>query len=130
MTPAPLDESLDADELPDGVDAAALQRMDTVTSLLDDGIKLPGVNVRLGIDPVIGLLPVAGDTVSTIAGLYLVAEAVRLDVSTRTLAWMLVNLGVDFAVGSIPVVGDVFDVFFKANRRNLNLVLEELGVEH
>jgi hypothetical protein len=100
-----------------------------VASLLDDGIKLPGVDIRLGIDPVIGLLPVAGDTVAAIAGLYLVAEAVRLDVSKRTLVWMLVNLGVDFAVGSVPVVGDVFDLFFKANRRNVNLVLEEFGVE-
>lgn len=121
--------SVDESELPADVNARALKRMDAVASVLDDGVKLPGVDIRLGVDPVIGLLPVAGDSVSAIAGLYIVAEAVRLDVKPPTLLRMLANIGVDFAIGSIPVVGDVFDLFFRANRRNVNLVLAELGVE-
>lgn len=129
MTPAPMDETLDADSLPESVNAAALKRMDWVASLLDDGVKLPVVNVRVGLDPLVGLLPVAGDTVAAIASLYLVGEAVRLGVRKRTLARMLANVGIDFAVGSIPLLGDLFDVVWRANRRNFRLVLDDLGVD-
>ncbi len=127
MTPAPLDETLD--DLPESVNAAALRRMDRVASLFDDGVKLPVVGVRVGIDPLVGLLPVAGDTIAAVVSLYLVVEAARLGVRKRTLVRMLLNVGVDFAVGSVPLVGDLFDVFWKANRRNLNLVLDDVGVE-
>lgn len=128
MTPAPLDETLGADDLPESVNAAALKRMDWVASLLDDGVKLPVVGIRVGLDPLVGLLPVAGDTLTTVVSLYLVVEAARLGVRKRTLARMLLNVGIDFTVGSIPLFGDLFDVVWRANRRNLNLVLDDLGV--
>ncbi|WP_255197163.1 DUF4112 domain-containing protein [Halorarius litoreus] len=127
MPPAPLDETFE--DLPDSVNAAALKRMDQVASLLDDGVKLPVVGVRVGIDPLIGLLPVAGDAIATVVSLYLVVEAARLGVRKRTLARMLLNIGLDLAVGAIPLLGDLFDVFWKANRRNLNLVRADLSVD-
>lgn len=126
MPPAPIDETFH--DLPESVDRAALKRMDRLASLLDDGVKLPVVGVRVGIDPLVGLLPVAGDTLAAVVSLYFVVEAARLGVRKRTLARMLLNVLVDFAVGSIPLLGDLFDVVWKANRRNLNLVLDDLGV--
>ena len=127
MPPAPIDETFT--DLPESVDRAALKRMDWLASLLDDGVKLPVVGIRIGIDPLLGLVPVTGDVVAAAAGLYLVAEGIRLGVRKRTLARMLLNLGIDFAVGSVPVVGDLFDVAWKAHRRNLNLVLDDLGID-
>jgi hypothetical protein len=78
---------------------------------------------RLQIDPILGfLVPGVGDLVTGATGLYLVVLAVRLRVPKVTIARMLVNLAVDMAVGIIPVVGDLFDVWFKANQRNLVLL--------
>jgi hypothetical protein len=111
------------------IDEAAIRRMHAVARLLDDGIELPVVGVRVGIDPILGLLPVAGDTATAVVGLYIVAESARLGVSSLTIARMLLNVLVDAAVGSIPVVGDLFDVAFRAHRRNLNLALADLDVE-
>ncbi|WP_255150897.1 DUF4112 domain-containing protein [Halorarius halobius] len=113
------------EDVPEDVDTAALERMDRAASLLDDGLKLPVVGVHVGVDPLVGLLPVAGDTVAAVLSLYVVAEAARLGVRKRTLARMLVNVGVDFAVGAIPLVGDLFDVAWRANRRNLRLAVAD-----
>lgn len=112
---------------PEGVDEAAIHRMHAVARLLDDGFEIPVVGIRVGIDPILGVLPVAGDTATAVVGLYIVAESARQGVSYWTIARMLLNILVDAAIGSIPIVGDVFDVFFRAHRRNLNLALEDLG---
>jgi hypothetical protein len=110
------------------IDEAAIRRMHAVAQLLDDGIRLPVVGVRVGLDPIVGVLPVAGDTAMAVVGLYIVAESARQGVSYWTIARMLLNILVDAAVGSVPIVGDLFDVAFRAHRRNLNLALSDLGV--
>ena len=104
----------------------AVQRMDRVVRLLDDGFRLPVVRIRVGIDPVLGLVPVVGDLLPALLGLYVVVEAARLGVSRGTLLRMVANLTLDAAVGSIPVVGDLFDIGFRANRRNLDLAMAAL----
>ena len=104
----------------------AVQRMDRVVRLLDDGFRLPVVRIRVGIDPVLGLVPVVGDLLPALLGLYVVVEAARLGVSRGTLLRMVTNLTLDAAVGSIPVVGDLFDIGFRANRRNLDLAMAAL----
>ena len=119
----------DIESLPDSVDEAAVQRMRFVARLLDDSIRLPGTEFRIGLDPIIGVLPVAGDAVAAALSGYIVLESARLGVSYLTLLRMLANVGVDFAVGSVPVVGDIFDVAWKANVRNLQLALADLGVD-
>ena len=119
----------DAESLPDSVDEAAVQRMRFVARLLDDSIRLPGTEFKIGLDPIVGLLPVAGDAVAAALSGYIVLESARLGVSYLTLLRMLANVGVDFAVGSVPVVGDIFDVAWKANVRNLQLALADLGVD-
>jgi hypothetical protein len=119
----------DIESLPDSVDEAAVQRMQFVARLLDDSIRLPGTEFRIGLDPIVGVLPVAGDAVAAALSGYIILESARLGVSYLTLLRMLANVGVDFAVGSVPVVGDIFDVAWKANVRNLRLALADLGAD-
>lgn len=117
------------DALPEDVDTAALQRMDRLAYALDDGIGVPGTNRRIGIDPLVGVLPVAGDAAIAAVSLAIVAQAALLGVSRSTLAVMVFNIAVDFGLGSVPVVGDLFDAAWKANRRNVALAVDDLAVE-
>lgn len=113
-------------DLPADVDEAAIARMRFVARVLDDAVRVPVVGVRVGLDSVLGVAPVAGDVVTGALSLYLVVESARLGVSVPTLLRMIANVGVDAAAGSVPLVGDVFDVFWKANRKNLELALSDL----
>ena len=126
-------ESLDAQfdeeiDVPESVDEAAVRRMQVVAYALDDSIEIPGTDVRVGLDPLLGLLPGAGDAVSAVFSGYIILESARLGVPYSTLVRMVANVTLDFAVGSVPVIGDVFDAVWKANRRNLELALAELPV--
>jgi len=122
-----LDEELDLDDLPDTVDRAAIKRIQVVAWALDDAVRVPGTNSRVGIDPIVGVLPVGGDAATGVVSLYLVAESARLGVARGTLAAMLVNVLLDVGIGSVPVVGDIFDAGWKANKRNLALAVEDLS---
>lgn len=124
---AALDVSFDG-ELPASVDAAAVRRMATVARVLDDGIRVPGTDARVGLDPVLGLVPGAGDAVAAGLSLYIVVESARLGVPIRTLVAMLATVAADLALGSIPVVGPVVDALFNANVRNLERALSALAV--
>jgi hypothetical protein len=93
-----------------------------VGNLLDSRFVIPGTNFRFGIDPLLGLVPVAGDFISIALGAYIITEAKRLGVSKFTLMRMVANLALDATVGSVPGVGDVADFLFKANQKNLRLI--------
>ena len=88
--------------------------------LMDGSIALPG-GYRIGLDPIIGLVPGVGDLISTAVSSAIVFHAHRAGVPKATLMRMVANVGVDAAVGAIPLVGDLFDFAFKANRKNLQL---------
>jgi hypothetical protein len=102
--------------------------MRVVAALLDNAVqfKIPGLRsgrtIRIGLDPILGLVPVAGDVIGALGGLYIVYEAYRLGGDPRTLVLMVLNLVLDALIGMIPIVGDVFDLFFGANTRNLMLM--------
>ena len=100
----------------------ALKRAKTVSHLLDDAVRVPGTDIRFGLDPVVGILPVGGDLVAAIASLYIVFEAFRAGVPRRLLGKMLALVAVDFVVGSVPVLGVVFDAFWKANEWNVSML--------
>ena len=119
----------DAESIPDSVDEAAVQRMQFVAHLLDDSIKVPGTEFRIGLDPIVGVLPVAGDAVAAALSGYIILESARLGVSYLTLLRMLANVGVDFAIGSVPLIGGAFDAAWKTNVRNLRLALADLGAD-
>lgn len=101
---------------------AALDRAKRVSTLLDDAIELPVVNYRIGIDPIVGILPVAGDSLMALLSLYIVFEGIRAGASARLVALMLSLVAVDAIVGSIPVLGSVFDAVWKANTWNVRLL--------
>ena len=109
---------------------AARLRVDLLERVLERALVLPGLNRGIGLDAVLGFVPVAGDIVAGAMGLYLVWEARNLGVPKRTIARMLMNVGVDTTLGAVPVVGDVFDLLFRSNTRNLRLVRRHLDKHH
>ena len=112
-------------------DAASAQlRIDFLERILERAIVIPGLNRGIGLDSVIGFVPLAGDFIAGAMGLYLVWEAHNLGMPRRTLARMLVNVGFDTVLGSVPVIGDVFDLLFRSNTRNLRLVKRHLGKQN
>jgi hypothetical protein len=100
---------------------AAERRIARVTRLLDELVSVPGTPIKLGLDPVIGLIPVVGDAVAAGVGAWVIAEAARFGVPRVVLGRMVVNLLMDLGIGAIPLVGDVYDAFFRSNTRNLEL---------
>ena len=120
---------VDLDDLPETIDEAAIERMERVAELFDYLVRVPGTDFRVGIDPLVGAIPVVGDVISAGVSLYIVLESARLGVSYQTLIRMLANVAVDVGGGAIPYLGGVFDAVFKANKRNLELALEDLTGE-
>jgi hypothetical protein len=108
------------------LDEPALRRLDRLARLLDEAFRIPGTRFRIGIDGLIGMAPGVGDLVTAAIALYPVIEAARLGVPNRVLARMLVNVGIDTGLGAVPVVGDIFDIAFKSNRRNIDLLRKHL----
>jgi Domain of unknown function (DUF4112) len=100
---------------------AAERRIGAVAHLLDDLVRVPGTGIRLGLDPVIGLVPVLGDLTSALVSAWIVIEAARFRLPGVVLARMIMYATVDFLIGLVPFLGDVFDFGFKANTRNLAL---------
>ena len=103
-----------------------LDRLHTLADLLDRQFRIPGTGIRFGLDSIVGLLPVVGDTATALVGAYPVVEGVRLGVRKRIVSRMLLNLGVDWLIGLVPVADLVLDVAFKANVRNVRLLESEL----
>ena len=100
---------------------AAERRIEQVTHWLDELIGIPGTPVKVGLDPIVGLIPVVGDAVAGVVGAWVIAEAARFGIPRIVLARMVVNLVVDLAIGAIPLLGDLYDVAFRSNSRNLRL---------
>jgi hypothetical protein len=99
-----------------------VQRVRQLAKLLDEAILIPGTNKRIGLDPIIGLIPGGGDTVTMLMSAYIVVEAALLGLPAITLLQMVGNIVIDALAGTVPVVGDLFDVVSKANMRNLKLL--------
>lgn len=100
---------------------AAERRIERVTHALDELVGIPGTPVKVGLDPIIGLIPVVGDAVAGIVGAWVIGEAARFGIPRVVLARMVVNLVIDLAIGAIPLLGDLYDVAFRSNSRNLAL---------
>ncbi len=103
-----------------------LAEVETIAWLLDNSIPVPGTGRRLGIDALIGFVPVVGDVVSGGIGLFVVWRASRFGLPRVVVARMLANSAIDIAIGAIPLIGDAFDLWFKANTRNLAIVRRHL----
>ena len=100
---------------------AAERRIGRVTRALDELIEVPGTSIRIGLDPVVGLIPVVGDAIGAVVGIWVIAEAARFGIPRTVLGRMVVNLLLDLGIGAIPILGDVYDVAMRSNSRNLAL---------
>jgi hypothetical protein len=99
----------------------------TLARVLDSAFRIPGTGIRVGADSIFGLVPVVGDIAGAALSGYIVLASARLGAPASTLARMLINIGIDTIVGSVPVLGDMFDVGWRANMRNVELLDSHLG---
>lgn len=102
--------------------SVSADRLRRLAWLLDELFQIPGTRQRVGLDALIGLVPGVGDTIGALLSTYIIIEAARRGASIWTITRMLGNVGVETVVGAIPLLGDLFDVVFKANRRNIALL--------
>jgi hypothetical protein len=108
-------------------EVAQLAWVDGFGRLLDTRFRIPGTNVRFGLDFLLGIFPYAGDLISLIFSGLMVATMARHGASGMLIVRMLGNVALDALVGTIPLLGDLFDLFYKANIRNLHLMREHYG---
>jgi hypothetical protein len=101
-------------------------RLETLASLLDTALVIPGTNLRFGIDALVGLIPGVGDAITTAISLFIVHEARQLGAPAHLILRMLGNVAIDGLFGAIPVAGDVFDVLYRANQRNVRILRDWL----
>lgn len=118
-------------QLPLGTDPLAVrQRIEAMERMLEGLIAVPGLGRKVGLDALLGLVPVAGDAIAALLGLYLVWEARNLGMPRWQLWRMAGNVGFDALVGAVPVAGDLFDFLYRSNTRNLKIVLKHLDKHH
>lgn len=117
--------------IPTGSDPAAVrQRIEAMETLLERSFVIPGVNRAVGLDAIVGLVPVVGDFVTAAMGVYLVWEARNLGMPKWKLWRMAGNIAFDTALGAVPVAGDLFDFLYRSNSRNLKIVKRHLDKHH
>lgn len=99
-----------------------LKWVERIARLLDEQFTVPGTKFRFGLDPIINLLPIAGDAAGFVLSAALVLTMAKHGVSRKVLILMVLNVLIDGLIGAIPFVGQVFDFYYKANTRNINLL--------
>lgn len=99
-----------------------LRTAEFLAKLLDSAVRIPGTNLYVGLDPLLGLLPGIGDALANLIGSVILILAIRLNVPRATLVRMNLNLLINGAVGAIPVVGDAFSFWFRSNALNAALL--------
>lgn len=107
--------------------ANVIAELDLLAALLDSRWRIPGTSIRFGLDALVGMVPVLGDAATAIVSAYIVVRARNLGAGKGLVARMVGNVLLDTAVGSIPILGSIFDVYFKANNRNIRLLRRHLN---
>ena len=120
-----------ATSLPTGSDPASVRRrVEALERLLERAFVIPGLNRAVGLDAIVGLIPVVGDVIGAAMGSWLVWEARNLGLSKFQIARMMGNVGVDAMLGLVPFVGDAADLLFRSNTRNLRIIKRHLDKHH
>lgn len=107
---------------------ARINRLRRISRVLDNAIAIPGTKISFGLDPILGLLPGGGDTITGGLSAYIVIEAARMGIPRKVLGQMVVNILLDSFAGTIPVLGDLFDVGWKSNVKNIQLLERHLDI--
>ncbi|HEX7955581.1 MAG TPA: DUF4112 domain-containing protein [Pyrinomonadaceae bacterium] len=102
--------------------------LDQLSHMMDGLFRVPGTGWRVGLDALVGLIPGVGDVATTAVSFYILAAGVRYRVPKVTLLRMAANVGVDYLLGAVPVVGDLFDVAWKSNQMNVELLRRRASV--
>ena len=102
-------------------------RLKRLSERLDETFTVPGTDYKIGIESIIGAIPLVGDLIGGILSTYIMYSGIKMGASPRIIAQMAANIAIDFAIGSIPIVGDLFDFVWKANKKNVKLI-EEVSV--
>ena len=110
-------------------DEARLKRVRLLSRLLDEQFRIPGTTQRIGLDGLLGMIPGVGDAAGALLSAYILYEAIRLGAPTSVLLRMVANIGIDTVVGAIPVAGDIFDIAWKANKKNAALLHTYLAAQ-
>lgn len=117
--------------LPMGNDPAAIrQRIEAMEMLLERSFTIPGINRPVGLDAIVGLIPVVGDLITAAMGSYIIWEARNLGLPKWKLWRMAGNIAFDTALGAVPLAGDLFDFLYRSNTRNLRIVRRHLDKHH
>ncbi|MBX7166366.1 MAG: DUF4112 domain-containing protein [Pirellulales bacterium] len=103
-----------------------LRRAEFVAYWSDSAFEIPGLGVRFGLDPLLGLIPGLGDVLTTVAALYILQVAAQRGVPRVTILRMVANTAVDLLGGAVPLAGDLFDVGWKSNQKNVRLLRRHL----
>lgn len=106
----------------DAISRERLIKLQQLSTLMDRAFTIPGTNIRFGVDSIVGLIPVVGDTLSVAVSGYIYSFAKRAGVPWHKRMQMLWNIFIDWFIGLIPLVGDIFDVGFKANSKNVDII--------
>ena len=106
------------------------RRLEAMEGVLERAFVVPGINRPIGLDAIVGLIPVVGDVITASMGAWLVWEARNLGMSKFQLARMAGNIGVDSLLGAIPLVGDLFDFAYRSNTKNLRIIKRYLDKHH
>ena len=118
-------------ELPLGTDPHSVRRrVESLEQLLEGMFEVPVLGRRIGLDAVLGLVPVVGDAITAAMGLYLVWEARNLGMPRWQLWRMAGNVGIDTLIGAVPVAGDLFDLLYRSNTKNLKIIRKHLDKHH
>ena len=117
--------------LPTGSDVISVrQRIEAMEMLLERSFRIPGINYPIGLDAIIGLIPVLGEIVTTAMGAYIIWEARNLGLPRWKIWRMVGNTAFDTAIGAVPVIGDAADLVFRSNTRNLRIIKKHLDKHH
>ena len=118
-------------DLPTGNDPVSIRRrVEAMEHLLERSFRIPGTNYPVGLDSIVGLIPVIGDFVTAAMGAYIVWEAKNLGLPKWKLWRMGGNIAFDTAIGAVPLLGDAFDLAFRSNSRNLRIIRRHLDKHH
>ena len=105
----------------------AQRRLQRIAKLMDSQIRVPVIGLRIGADAILGLVPGVGDILTGAIGAYLIYEAQRLGIPRSAVLRMVANIAFDTAIGAIPLAGDIWDFFFRANDRNMQILARHIG---
>lgn len=105
-----------------------LKRIRRISRLMDTAIRIPGIGYRIGLDPILGLIPGGGDLIAAAISAYIVILAARFRLPPKMIGQMALNIGIETVVGTVPIIGDLFDAAFKANIRNMELLEKHLRI--